>query len=145
MLFKNGVYTCYENGPFLQSGANNAHGCPSNDISLSYPGDRTIIVTHAEYGQYGSDYTQPSCAPHPFDCFETMSAVDVDQWGIIKLLCDNRTNCTYPFDGFTFDSTCAPGSAVDYVSIYYDCLPGKSYRATNHDHVNILKGYLFEY
>ena len=73
------------------------------------------------------------------DCVETMSEVDEDQWVYLKLLCDNRTNCTYPFDGFSFDVVCAPGSAVDYVSIYYDCLPGMKISVSYHDHVNILK------
>ena len=107
-----------------QLGVYQAHGCGGENIQLSCPDNRTIFVTHANYGEYGPTYTQPYCAPHPYNCYESVSVTDEDQWLYIKYLCDNQTTCSYPFEGSYFDTDCTPGSPVDYISIYYDCLPG---------------------
>ena len=108
----------------LRTGALLSNGCEGGDVQLSCPENRTIFVTNAEYGQYSENYTQSLCAPHPYNCIESVSATDEDQWIYIKYLCDNQTACSYPFGGAYFLTDCAPGSEVDYISIYYDCLPG---------------------
>ena len=51
-----------------------------------------------------------------------------DEWLLLKLACDNSTECTYLFQGSTFtDDACAPDVIVSYLDIYYTCLPGGSY------------------
>ena len=75
-----------------------------------------------------------------------MSVTDEDQWIYIKYLCDNQTNCSYPFGGAYFVTDCAPGSQVDYISIYYDCLPGLKISAQKMSifiHIHLLKIELF--
>ena len=45
-------------------------------------------------------------------------------WAVLKMQCDNRTECSYLFQGSTFtDDVCAPADSVAYIEIDYTCLP----------------------
>ena len=88
----------------------------------------TILLTHAEYGQYSQSCDAGTCCtPHPFDCAQSMEENNFDEWLLLKLACDNRTECSYLFQGSTFtDDVCAPLDSVAYLEIYHTCLPGRA-------------------
>ena len=52
-----------------------------------------------------------------------MEENDAVEWLVLKLECDNRTECSYLFQGSTFtDDVCAPADSVAYIGIDYTCL-----------------------
>ena len=102
-----------------------AFGCATDTLILSCPVNRTILVTKAEYGEYSQTCGSSCCSPHPYDCTELMENGDAAEWARLKVLCDNETDCSYQFHGTTFVTACSIAEYVDYVSIYYTCLPGR--------------------
>ena len=82
-------------------------------------------MRRAEYGQYSRTCAETCCVPHPQDCFEVTQETNEGAWLELKVTCDNRTDCSYIFQGSTFLEGCAPGSYSDYMNIYYSCMPGK--------------------
>ena len=98
----------------------------AEEISLSCSNNKTIFVEHADYGQYSRACDEGTCcAPHPYDCTQSMEENNEFDWAVLKLECDNTIECSYLFEGATFnDARCAPGDSVAYLEIDYTCLPG---------------------
>ena len=102
-----------------------AFGCLSDELVLSCPEGRTIFTTSAVYGRYDVACTPffNCCPPDPLeDCTELVEENRPEDWLAIKLLCDNRTICTYEYGGSTIDE-CGINYVADYLHIFYDCLP----------------------
>ena len=97
------------------------------NVSLSCPDNRTIFVTHADYGQFSYTCTQPDvtcCPPHTAnDCTESVEESALQDFVALKLLCDNQTSCQFLNQGGVLLS-CSDPNEVDYVRVYYQCLPG---------------------
>ena len=55
---------------------------------------------------------------------ELVSQNNEADWLALKAACDNQTSCDYMFPGATFIGDCASAGEVDYMNIYYSCLPG---------------------
>ena len=111
--------------PFL--GIRSIFGCVAQEIHLACPSNKTIFIEHADYGQYSQTCDEGTCcAPHPYDCTQSMEENDVAEWLLLKLQCDNRTECSYLVKGSIFtDDVCAPVDSVAYLEIDYTCFPGK--------------------
>ena len=98
----------------------------ADEIHLSCSNNKTIFVEQADYGQYSRACDEGTCcAPHPYDCTQSMEENNAGDWVLLKLECDNRTECSYLFQGSTFtDDVCAPADSVAYIEILYTCVPG---------------------
>ena len=100
------------------------------NVSLSCPDNRTILVTHADYGQFSYTCTQPDvtcCPPHTADdCTESMEDARPQDLVTLKLLCDNETSCDFVNQGGALLG-CPEPNIIDYVTVYYRCLPGKDF------------------
>ena len=110
------------------SGVFSAFGCPADEIQVSCPSNKTIFINNADYGQNKQACGEGTCCPpNPLDCTQDMAESTLDEWVQLKLRCDNRTECSYLFQGSTFtDGVCAPADSVAYLEIDYNCLPGIS-------------------
>ena len=70
------------------------------------------------------------CPPNPIDCTEVVSENDQAEWLALKYACDNQTTCNYLFRGAVFvEEACGTGEDVQYLNVYYSCLPGISGKA----------------
>ena len=68
------------------------------------------------------------CPPNPQDCTELVSENNEADWVSLKLECDNQTTCNYLFTGSIFIGDCASAGEVDYMNVYFSCLPGLKWR-----------------
>ena len=110
----------------ILTGISSNFGCLAEEILLSCPNNKNIFVEHADYGQYSQACDEGTCcSPHPYDCTQSMEENNAGDWLLLKLECDNRTECSYLFQGSIFtDDVCAPADSVAYLGIRYSCLPG---------------------
>ena len=95
--------------------------CSAFDLTLSCPGNQTIFVTDAHYGQYGYTSTQDDLTckpPNPRrDCIETLEKNSPVAWDVLKDLCDGESTCTFTAQ-FGAMSTCGKPTA-DYTVVFY--------------------------
>ena len=105
-----------------------AYGCFQDTISLSCPNNRTIFVTSAQYGQFYEICTHdwiPCCPPNLIaDCTESVEEGSPQDWFALKALCDNQASCEFVNQG-GYVASCAEPNVVDYMTVNYQCLPGR--------------------
>ena len=100
-------------------------------MTLACPSNKTIFISSAYYGQFSyvcgqSDVT--CCPPHTGDdCTESLEENSLSDFLELKVLCDNQTTCEFMNEG-GYVASCDSSSPVDYMTIYYQCLPGMSIR-----------------
>ena len=113
------------------SGTFSALTCVTDLVQLSCPNGRTINATSAIYGQYiyphGFACPNDCCPPNPvYDCTELVHDNSPQDWLAIKLLCDGQESCEFQYSGAVFGFSCDVGVIVDYLQIFYSCLPRES-------------------
>ena len=95
-------------------------------IEISCPDPSEIMITRAVYGRYYLESCRDSldcCAPNMNqDCQENVETEHVLEWEVIKYLCNNKTECSAPYEGVVMHS-CASEYIADYLQVFYDCLP----------------------
>ena len=97
-------------------------GCANDRISLSCPGDRTIVITKAQWGKY---YRQCGncCPPNPaYDCTIDMETVESEFFDFLKFQCDGMTSCDLEYASYLVNQ-CELEYLADYEQIFYDCIP----------------------
>ena len=109
-------------------GAFSALACVNDEVQLSCPDNKTINVTSAVYGQYIVPHLfscpNSCCPPNPgFDCTELVHDNSAEDWATIKLLCDGEPSCEFENIGTTFRDSCDVDNFVDYIQVFYNCLP----------------------
>ena len=101
--------------------------CSAIDLTLTCPGNQTIFVTDAHYGQYGYMSTQDDLMckpPSPLqDCIERLVESSPVAWDILKDLCDGETTCTFNAQ-FGSMTTCGETLIADYTVVFFECQPG---------------------
>ena len=104
-----------------------AFQCSAFAMNIACPEDQTILITEANYGQYGYTSTQDDLAckpPHPQeDCTEGMEGNFPAEWVVLKELCDGENSCSFTAQ-FAVMTTCGEPSSSDYIDVVYQCLPG---------------------
>ena len=98
-----------------------AFACTLNNVTVSCPSNRTILMTSGVYGRY-SQTCDECCPPHPTDdCSESVEEARPSDWLAIQALCDGQELCQFENAGI-FLAECAC-EASDYMQLFYDCLP----------------------
>ena len=96
--------------------------CTNDNVTLSCPAGRTILIVSANYGQYHY-FSADCCAPHPaYDCTELVEENQPSDWVRIKTLCDGQASCEFEILGSVINE-CYLGYLSDYMQLFYDCLP----------------------
>ena len=54
-----------------------------------------------------------------------MAENDAGDWAYLKFTCDNKTECSYVYEGVLINE-CESGYIADYMLIYYSCSPGEN-------------------
>ena len=118
-------------------GTFSALACFTDIAQLSCPDNRTINATSAVYGQYidphGFACPNDCCPPNPlYDCTELVYNNAPEDWVTIKLLCDGETDCEFPYNSSVeFRTLCDEGVTPDYVHVFYNCLPRKTFNKSD--------------
>ena len=104
-----------------------AYACYEDTVTLSCADNSTILVASAYYGQFAGQCSFDGitcCPPHPGqDCTGSMEEDNPQDWLALKALCDDQATCDVTNLG-GYISSCATSNVVDYVTVYYQCLPG---------------------
>ena len=79
-------------------------------------------MTRAYYGQYSDPCDSSECCmpDQVDDCRVSILEDQPADWAGLKLICDNRTSCSYKYEGLTIDE-CEENYLADYMQIYYNC------------------------
>ena len=95
-------------------------------LYLACPSGRTIEVASAVYGMYAKFCTNCCTPDSQHDCTELVAKNSPTQWVILKTTCDNKTGCSYQYEGAVI-SKCQLITPADYLHIFYKCLPGMKF------------------
>ena len=101
--------------------------CEREELILSCPSGRTILMTSAVYGQYSPIITCETgcCMPHPTrDCQESLEQYAPQDWAVLQLACNGLSYCNFTVpSGSVF--TCEEPYYLNYMIAYHSCVPGQ--------------------
>ena len=104
-------------------------GCVNDVMSLTCTGDRTIVVTKAQWGKYNLNCSE-CCPPNPaYDCFVDMESNEPALFELLKVQCDGLQSCNLEYVSYVINE-CEIEYMADYEQVFYDCNPFDTTEAT---------------
>ena len=96
-------------------------GCIDTIMLLSCTNPTTTInITNAIYGKYATPCASCCPADSENDCTQPLQDVSPEDWAYLLFLCQNKTSCTYEYEGQVIDG-CEENYIADYMQVFYSC------------------------